>query len=176
MKYIFLGITLTLAALPSCGHKKSLTVKVGSRSAVVAIGENWRSTQDAVLSEIRPIWDSLSSGTSDIFSMTRVVSSCPDAGAERQANSMPSNSATANLSGTHSSPKWRFFRNRDGISGIEQLDEGRSPLPMIAGASIDWKSVEDYLRTQLITPERIGISRSEQAADGKTPETPQPPH
>jgi hypothetical protein len=150
MRHIRITAILLIASVVcSCNRREGalVTLKIGDTNKNYTVGTKWSDAKERMISDLQPLWRDLTSGTSSEFQVTRKISNEVD-----QANS-----------GTWITPKWRFYRNRDGRSGIEQMD-GDKPLEMIAGASLEWREVEDYLRNHLLEAYRVGIQDGEQDA------------
>jgi len=133
----------------SCGRRDdlSVTLRIGNISKNYTVGSEWNDTRMQMISDLRPLWQELNSGTSREFYITSKIVQDVD----------PVNS------GSWTSPMWRFFRNREGRSGIEQLD-GEKSLEVISGGSVEWREIEDYLSNHLIQASRVGIRDREQAS------------
>lgn len=144
-------LLLVTVVMCSCGRRQgsSVILTTGETSKNYTVGTEWNDTKKRMISDLHPVWRELTSGTSRGFQMTRKVTDEVD----------PANS------GTWISPTWRFFRNRYGRSGIEQLD-GDASLEMISGISVEWRQVEDYLSSHLIQGPRAGIQKGESGSRG----------
>src|SRR5688572_29530626 len=114
MKLSSITVGLALIALASCTPKETATVKVGARSELVAIGDDWKSTQSEIITKVRPLWEGLTSGNSDSFRYSRVVR---DSEMERKVGKQLGKGVELTATATYESPEWRFFRNREGESG-----------------------------------------------------------
>jgi hypothetical protein len=158
------AVGLALAAFVSCKPPpETLTVKIGSQAVPVAIGDDWKSTQDKIISMIRPEWEGLSSGNSNSFRFMRVV---PDGETERRVGKRAGEGVKVTATTTYGSPEWRFFRNREGVSGIEEMNYDGQAHPMMSGASLEWSRLEPYLREVLITPDRVEKFHGEHVVGG----------
>ena len=153
MKLLSIAFGLALAALVSCKRPpETLTVKIGSQAVPVVMGDDWKTTQDNIISMIRPQWEGLTSGNSANFCFMRVV---PEGETERRVEKRAGVGVRVTATTSYGSPEWRFFRNRDGVSGIEELDYAGQAHPMMSGASLEWSRLEPYLREILITADRV---------------------
>jgi hypothetical protein len=83
-----------------------------------------------------------------------------DALDEAIKQNLESSGFTKGLHG-YQSPQWRFFRNRSGISGIEQLDVDGEVTAVASAKDLDWQFLEEYLRNRLLTADRIGLREDE---------------
>lgn len=140
-----------------------MSLKIGDSVTDYVVGERWGTTQDQLVTAVRPLWDGLSSGVSQEFQLVRSSPFELDPSPNTKAEVKYGKEVAITSVQTWSSPRWRFFRNRDGISGIEQMEDG-GPLAMISGESVNWPILEEYLRNHLLEAERVGLVDGEQAA------------
>jgi hypothetical protein len=89
---------------------------IGDRSVSLPVHEDMALVQADLLSNLKHVWDSLDSGESEIFRYKR---------------------------GATLSPKYRFFKHRNGKSGLEQLpsrQENKSRI-LLSAENPSWKNI-----------------------------------
>jgi hypothetical protein len=150
---VFVGLLLS-----GCGKSRpTYELTVGGETFTLAVYEDPKQIQDELIAHVKPLWDALESGTSEPFRFTRVAAW--DAGADVQERWKSKYGENVKMSSTVTvkSPSFRFFRNRDGKSGLEQLREGGDPFDRISGIDLRWDIIESHLREQVFSLEDIRL-------------------
>ncbi|MEK7951854.1 hypothetical protein [Luteolibacter soli] len=159
MKIATLVAIGVMAAMPSCRRSSTppVSLKMGDTMESFEVGARWSDTQDRLVAALLPLWDGTPRGVSAEFQMTRTIP----------------REVSPSRSGTWSSPKWRFFRDRNGRSGIEQMEDS-GPAEMISEPTVEWRQVEAYLKSQLLEASRVGGTGGEQNGGGQSATSPGP--
>lgn len=139
--------------LISCSEKPTYDLIIGEQVYKMQIHEDNEQIQNEIISKIKPIWENFSNGESSEFYTRRILELDLGEVGENLKEKF-GDSIQVSSTCTSSTPKSRFFKKRDGISGLEQVnDEDTSDL--ILGEDVRWNSIEYYLRTQIYDTQTI---------------------
>jgi len=136
---LILPIFLTLVIV-SCSSEKKIAkydLNLGSKVVKMDITPgNIRSMEDKAIEKIMPLWDQLKDGESEWFSYSITRSWGAFSGEESKGE----------LTATHTtgSGEWRFFKNRDGLSGIENRTN-----PLATSKNMNREAIVELLRDNL---------------------------
>ncbi len=160
MKFAIIATILIVGLLSSCERKNPvvLSLKIGDSVTNYNVGKRWGTTQDKLITAVRPLWDGLSSGVSQEFQLVSTSPMVIDPSIKKEAKAKYGKEITFTSTMSRTSPRWRFFRNRDGMSGIDSVhDAGSRVITSGSDKSVDWPSIEICLRDALFEAYRVGL-------------------
>ena len=139
---------LTLLLLFTSCSKKSeqYDLHIGDNVTKMDIENDVHAMENAFLDQVMPLWDILEIGESEWFSYSRTTQSLENT---------PKGELV--MSNTSSLGSWRFFKQADGMSGIEQKGTG-IPQRMVYGVNMNKDSVRECLKPLLCGFEPILIN------------------
>ncbi len=123
----------------------------GSNVKTLRVHNNPLRIQNDIISRLKPLWEDLDSGESNLFFCRRTVQ---DGDLSSRLGAIHKN-ATVSSTMTTTIGNFRFFKNRDGENGMEVVDSKGNASPMINGAHLSWDNVERYLRNHILDEENI---------------------
>jgi hypothetical protein len=133
--------------LAGCGKSRpTYQLTIGTETLDLTVHDDPKLIQDDLVGHIRPIWDELTTGASVTFQYQRIAPVALGRDMERKAKAKFGDNVEITTTVTACSPVWRFFKDRNGDSGMEQLDQGKEPSTLFSGPGVDWGFVEWYLR------------------------------
>jgi hypothetical protein len=161
MKRLIL-ILLASTLLVGCGKSRpTYQLTVGTRTITLVVHDDPKRIQDDLISNIKPLWDEVKTGNSAEFYYTRTgpfsFGKGLDEELEQDARKKYGDRVKFTSTQTTKSPVWRFFKDRNGLSGFEQLDEGKPPLALCSEKEMDWGFVEMYLRRNTFSVEMVRL-------------------
>lgn len=141
-------LIISICFMTACSKKEAsdlYDLKIGSRVIQLDILADISKMEQNALKEIMPLWDKLESGDSEWFNYSK---STP--WSEYDGKTSPKG-ATISATETTSSGELRFFKNRDGQSGIE------NKLTPIA----HWPSIQDSDRSTVLESTKNRLQKFE---------------
>ena len=122
---------------------------IGNERIPILINDNWENCEKMIFERVQPLWDNLESGESEVFYITHktIDETSPElvkAFTDRHGDDVRVESST-----TITSPHWRFYRDRGGVSGLEQAPSESPALEMISGTGVDWPLLKSYLHDEI---------------------------
>jgi len=121
--------------------------------------------QDDLVLTVKALWENLQSGgTSETFCYARTVSIDLPADLNGKIHAKAVDEFGPDARVQHSSTritcsgKYRFFRDGDGTTGLQLLQEGKPPWSMIEGKGLNWSIIESYLRKAVFDTTHLGFA------------------
>lgn len=151
MKKLILITSLFIFFL-GCKEKPTYELIIGERTFQMPVHEDSKKIQNEIIAKVKPLWDGLVESKSEVFFTRRVLNVDFDELDELKSTYGSSMEFTSTC--TTSTPKSRFFKNRKGISGMEQVSEDDT-ADLILGEDVRWNSIEYYLRNQIFDTQTI---------------------
>ncbi len=149
--------------LTGCGQRTpTYQLTISAKVIDLPVHKDPTRIQDDIIAQIKPLWDQLDSGDSAIFRYKRVGPLDLGPGQhelDEKAKAKLGDGAKLTSTETCESLAYRFYKNRNGTNGIEQLGDGKRP-PVSCGTVMDpkdWGMAERLLRDDLISIEVIRI-------------------
>jgi len=169
-------LVLATILVEGCGkNKPTYELMIGNKTIVLPVHQNAAVIQDDLVSNLKPLWDDLDTGESATFQCRRIMPFDLGEDIEKKVKEKYGKRASVTSTQTVITPLIRFFKNRRGTSGLEQLDDGKAPFPMIYGEAVEWGQIEYYLRDQVFSIQKIrwsiqgDVSEQGAAADADKP-------
>jgi hypothetical protein len=130
--------------IPPADPPSYYQLTIGKKSLNLVVHDDPKLIQDEIIANLKPMWDELKDGNSDTFRIGRVYN---DVGPTNTVGKLE-----LNFKETRRSPVVRFFKNREGSNGVEQLDsDGKT----FAVRRPDWAGIEALLRENDYSIERL---------------------
>ena len=133
---------------------------IGTRTVHLIVHDHSKAIQDDLVSHIKPLWDELETGDSVTFQYQAMAPCNIGEGLETTMKVEYGDGVT--VTSTIRSPAWRFFKNRKGGNGLEQLVEGAEPDVLYCAQRADWKILERYIRENVFSMARLSIINASQ--------------
>ena len=144
MKKISIVLLLSLALI-GCKDRPKYNLYIGDQEYCLKVHEDPKDIQDEIISKVKLVWYSLTSGNSVSFYTQRIGEMQLDDEIVDQVEEKFDGDLNFTSTMTSTSPKYRFFKNREGLTGMEQVGEEKTYM-MISGEDLNWDSMETYLR------------------------------
>jgi hypothetical protein len=147
----FLWLIVAGMALTGCSKElPSYQMVVGAKKMDCTLHEDPQDIQDDIIAVCKQIWEETPTGDSKIFYCTRRLV-LPEEEAQRLMKQLQlkgkKNVGVTTSKGTQSD-RFRFFKNRGGMNGLESLENyPESGTIVVSGKELDWEKVEEALRT-----------------------------
>jgi len=158
MKRLFLMLVVATCLVVGCGKSKpkpTYDLVIGNKSVTLPVHEDAILIQNDIIRNVKPLWDNLQSGASVTFYCKRTTPAHLGKDVERKAKDKFGENATLTSSLTVTTPLLRFFKNRGGTNGMEYVDPARDDSELAGGQSVNWESIEDYLRSEQFSVQNI---------------------
>jgi|GEM_PF-5571255 len=138
MKFLFLVAVFSLLCL-SCAEEEpgSFDLQIGDWIFELPLHEDSEKTKNGILEKVMPLWHGLSEGNSEWFSYTVTIY----ANSEEEAGLVQSRKSEVTAG------SWRFFKDRNGLSGIEVMGPEGEPIEDLAGSSLSDSEIRKFLKS-----------------------------
>jgi hypothetical protein len=153
--FVLAAVTCLVAGYGTSKPKPTYDMVMGNKSVTLPVHEDAILIQNDIVSNVKPLWDNLQSGNSVAFHCIRTTPFHLGEDVEKKAKDKFGENATLTSSSTVTTPSLRFFKNRDGTNGMEQVDSVRGDPGLVYGQSVDWESIEHYLRSEKFSVQKI---------------------
>ena len=151
---VLLALAFLAGGCEKSESKATYELIIGDKAVMLTVHDDPLLIQDEMVAKLKPLWDNLDSGESPSFSHRRVISS-GGGDIEKKARQKHGEGVSVKTTWTTSSASYRFFKNRDGKSGVEMVVDGEESSPMMIAEAPDWALVEGYLRRSIVSLDTI---------------------
>ena len=150
MKHFSTFVLLIPLLLSACSEAPpTYELVIGEEVTLLPVHDDANLIRDDIMAHIKPLWNDLETGDSITFHTVRTTTDPLDDDIKSAFKEKFGEGAAITMSTATSSPPMRFFKNREGRQGVEQVDSQLGNLALFSGAEVTWSDIERYLRHRL---------------------------